>query len=69
MSRPISITWPVQNGPVSELRPRPKDGTVLVQEQPAQLSQLWSLQGSRHSETTAGTFVGECNRCSFVQLL
>ena len=44
-------------------------GTVLVQEQPAQLSQLWSLQGSRHSETTAGTFVGECNRCSFVQLL
>ena len=22
--RPISITWPVQNGPVSELRPRPK---------------------------------------------
>lgn len=34
MSRPISITWPVQNGPVSELRPRPKDGTVLVQERP-----------------------------------
>lgn len=31
-SRPIPITWPVPI--VSELRPRPKDGTLLVQERP-----------------------------------